>query len=183
MTDADTVNPPPDIRRRAAGIRLAAFDVDGTLTDGHLWYTDTGQELKAFHAHDGHGCKRLLQHGVEVALITARTSDAVSRRAAELGIHHVYQGESDKRQCLERLQQELSIAPEQTIFTGDDLADLPAMQASGLAVAVANAHPQVVPHVHWQTHHAGGNGAAREVCDLILAARAASGTEVSGAAT
>lgn len=160
-----------DVRRRASRIRLAAFDVDGTLTDGRLWYTEDGHELKAFHALDGHGLKRLLANGIEVAIITARVSRPVVVRAEELGIRHVYQGQSDKRTCLTELQQALDLSVEQTAFTGDDLSDLPAMQVSGLAVAVANAHPQVTPHTHWQTRRQGGSGAAREVCDLILAAQ------------
>ncbi len=160
-----------DARQRAARIRLAAFDVDGTLTDGRLWYTEDGHELKAFHALDGHGLKRLLANGIEVALITARVSRPVVVRAEELGIRHVYQGQSDKRMCLAELQQALEVTVEQTAFTGDDLSDLPAMQTSGLAVAVANAHPQVSAHTHWQTRREGGHGAVREVCDLILAAQ------------
>lgn len=159
------------VRARAARIRLAAFDVDGTLTDGRLWYTEDGHELKVFHAHDGHGLKRLLGNGIIVAIITARVSHPVALRARELGIDHVYQGQSDKRSCLNELQKALGIPPEQTSFTGDDLSDVPAMQASGLAIAVANAHPQVLPFVHWQTRQRGGDGAAREVCDLILTAQ------------
>ncbi len=164
-------NVPDSARERAARIRLAAFDVDGTLTDGRLWYTEDGHELKVFHAHDGHGLKRLLANGIEVALITARVSRPVLLRAEELGIDHVYQGQSDKRACLAELQQALGLDAAQTAFTGDDLSDVPAMQVSGLAVAVANAHPQVVPHTHWQTRRQGGDGAAREVCDMILAAQ------------
>lgn len=162
---------PEDVRVRAAKIRLAAFDVDGTLTDGRLWYTEDGHELKVFHSHDGHGLKRLRAHGIEVAIITARVSRPVSLRAEELGIAHVYQGQSDKRACLNELQQALDLSPEQVAFVGDDLSDVPAMRISGLAVAVANAHPQVVSYTHWQTRHSGGDGAAREVCDLILAAQ------------
>lgn len=164
-------NVPEDVRARAARIRLAAFDVDGTLTDGRLWYTEDGHELKAFHALDGHGLKRLLASGIEVAVITARVSRPVIVRADELGIRHVYQGQSDKRDCLTELQQALDLSVEQTAFTGDDLSDLPAMQVSGLAVAVANAHPQVLAHTHWQTRRQGGDGAVREVCDMILAAQ------------
>ncbi len=159
------------VMARAARIRLAAFDVDGTLTDGRLWYTEDGHELKAFNALDGHGLKRLMANGVEVAIITARLSRPVSVRADELGIRHVYQGQSDKRACLAELQQALGIATSETAFTGDDLSDLPAMRGSGLAVAVANAHWQVLPHVHWRTPSRGGHGAVREVCDLILAAQ------------
>ncbi|HEX7339212.1 MAG TPA: HAD-IIIA family hydrolase [Rhodanobacteraceae bacterium] len=159
------------VRERASRIRLAAFDVDGTLTDGRLWYTEDGHELKAFHAHDGHGLKRLMAHGITVAIITARVSRPVALRAEELGIDHVYQGQKDKRACLAQLQKALGVTAEQTAFTGDDLSDVPAMQVSGLAVAVANAHTQVLPYTHWQTRQCGGDGAAREVCDLILSAQ------------
>jgi 3-deoxy-D-manno-octulosonate 8-phosphate phosphatase (KDO 8-P phosphatase) len=160
-----------DIRQRAARIRLVAFDVDGTLTDGRLWYTEDGRELKVFHAHDGHGLKRLLANGIEVALVTARISRPVALRAEELGITHVYQGQSDKRACMIELQQALELARDATCFVGDDLSDVPAMEVCGLAVAVANAHPQVVPYAQWQTRRPGGDGAVREVCDLLLAAQ------------
>jgi|SRR5699024_512958 len=164
-------NVPEDVRSRAARIRLAAFDVDGTLTDGRLWYTEDGHELKVFHAHDGHGLKRLLANGIEVAIITARVSHPVSLRADELGITHVYQGQKDKRACLDELQKALDLTPDQTAFVGDDLSDVPAMQISGFAAAVANAHPQVLPFTHWQTSRQGGHGAVREVCDMIRAAQ------------
>ncbi|HEX7341582.1 MAG TPA: HAD family hydrolase [Rhodanobacteraceae bacterium] len=162
---------PDSVRTRAARIRLATFDVDGTLTDGRLWYTEDAHEIKVFHAHDGYGLKRLAANGITVAIITARVSRPVALRAEELGIDHVYQGQSDKRACLTELQQALGITPEQTAFTGDDLSDVPAMQVAGLAIAVANAHPQVIPYTHWQTRRHGGDGAAREVCDLLLAAQ------------
>lgn len=162
---------PDAVLARAARITLAAFDVDGTLTSGALWYTEDGHELKVFHAHDGYGLKRLAAHGITVALISARVSRPVALRAQELGIDHVYQGQSDKGMCLQELQSALGITMEHTAFTGDDLSDIPAMQRAGLAMAVANAHPQLVPYANWQTLHRGGQGAVREVCDLILAAQ------------
>ncbi len=162
---------PEDVRARAARIRLAAFDVDGTLTSGALWYTEDGHELKVFHAHDGHGLKRLLAHDVTVALISARVSHPVALRAEELGIDHVYQGQLDKGACLAELQAALGVGTDATAFTGDDVTDVPAMRHAGLAIAVANAHPQVLPHAHWQTRQRGGHGAVREVCDLILGAQ------------
>jgi len=162
---------PADLLARAAAIRLAAFDVDGTLTDGRLWYGEDGHEAKLFHVHDGLGLKRLQANGVQVAFVTARISHPVALRAEELGIAHVYQGQGDKRGCLQSLLEALHLAPEQAAFTGDDLPDLPAMRLAGLAVAVANAHPWVAEAAHWQTRLAGGMGAAREVCDLILHAQ------------
>ncbi len=162
---------PADIRARAARVRLAVFDVDGTLTDGRLWYGEDGRETKVFHVHDGLGLKRLQAHGVQVALITARISHPVALRAEELDIAHVYQGQNDKRACLLELLDALQLTPEQAAFVGDDLPDLAPMGIAGLAVAVANAHPWVVAQAHWQTLQRGGRGAAREACDLILLAQ------------
>jgi 3-deoxy-D-manno-octulosonate 8-phosphate phosphatase (KDO 8-P phosphatase) len=170
-------NLPADILARAAKIRLAVFDVDGTLTDGRLWYGEDGRETKVFHVHDGLGLKRLQANGVQVAIITARISHPVALRAEELDIAHVYQGQSDKRACLRELLDALNLAPEQAAFTGDDLPDLPPMHLAGLAVAVANAHPWVAEAAHWQTARSGGMGAAREVCDLILHAQGKSDAE------
>lgn len=162
---------PPAVLARAAKIRAAAFDVDGTLTDGRLWYGEDGLEAKQFHVHDGLGLKRLQANGIAVALITARISHPVALRAEELGIAHIYQGQGDKRACLETLLDALDLTPEQVAFTGDDLPDLPAMHLAGLAIAVANAHPWVIRETHWQTRLPGGMGAAREVADLLLLAQ------------
>jgi 3-deoxy-D-manno-octulosonate 8-phosphate phosphatase (KDO 8-P phosphatase) len=170
---------PADIRERAARIRLAVFDVDGVLTDGKLWYTADGHELKAFHAHDGLGLKRLLAKGIEVAVITARLSHVVTERMAELGVAHVYQDQKDKRACLIRLRNALRLAPGQVAYTGDDLPDLAPMQDAGLSIAVANAHPWVRERAHWRTRLGGGCGAAREVCDLILASQGHAETELA----
>jgi len=162
---------PADLLARAAKIRLAVFDVDGTLTDGRLWYAEDGRETKVFHVHDGLGLKRLQANGIQVAFITARISHPVALRAEELDIAHVYQGQRDKRACLQQLLEALSLSTEQAAFVGDDLPDLPPMRIAGLAVAVANAHPWVVEQAHWQTRKSGGMGAAREVCDLLLLAQ------------
>ncbi|HJU26650.1 MAG TPA: HAD hydrolase family protein [Rhodanobacteraceae bacterium] len=162
---------PKDILARAAKIRLVAFDVDGTLTDGRLLYGEDGHELKAFHVQDGHGLKRLMTHGVDVALVSARISHVVALRAEEVGIDHVYQGQFDKRACLEDLLHGAELSSEQAAFVGDDLTDLAPMRAAGFAVAVANAHPWVIERAHWRTKLEGGRGAVREVCDLILLAR------------
>lgn len=164
-------NLPADLLARAARIRLAAFDVDGTLTDGRLHYAEDGRETKVFHVQDGLGLKRLQANGIKVALITARISHAVTLRADELGITHVYQGQSDKCACLGDLLDALSLQPEQAAFIGDDLPDLPPMGLAGLAVATANAHPWVVERAHWRTSRCGGEGAAREVSDLLLQAQ------------
>ena len=168
---------PADVLDRAARIRLAVFDVDGTLTDGRLWYGEDGRETKVFHVHDGLGLKQLQANGVLVALITARISHPVALRAEELDIAHVYQGQSDKRASLLELLDALHLTTEQVAFIGDDLPDLPPMRIAGLAVAVANAHPWVAEQAHWQTSKSGGLGAAREVCDLILHAQGKSDAE------
>ena len=176
MSQADL---PADIRERAARIKLAVFDVDGVLTDGTLRYTADGHEIKTFHVHDGLGLKRLLANGIEVAVITARLSNIVTERMAELGVAHVYQDQKDKRSCLEQLLRALQLEPTQAAYTGDDLPDLAAMQCVGLAVAVANAHVWVRERAHWRTRLCGGAGAAREVCDLILAAQGMAEAELA----
>jgi 3-deoxy-D-manno-octulosonate 8-phosphate phosphatase (KDO 8-P phosphatase) len=168
---SDPIDIPADVHARAARIRLVAFDVDGTLTDGRLWLAEDGRELKAFHVHDGLGIKRLREHGIEVAIISTRISRAVELRAEELGIDHVYQGKADKLACLKEILTALNVAPDCAAFVGDDVSDLPPMRACGLAVAVANARPEVAGEAHWRTRSPGGGGGAREACDLILAAR------------
>lgn len=162
---------PDQARERARAIRLLALDVDGTLTDGRLQLSSDGSETKAFSALDGQGMKLLREVGIEVALITARTSDVVAKRAAELGIKHVYQGAHDKRGSLRALCQILGLEAHQVAYMGDDLPDLPAMSWVGLAVAPANAHPWICERVHWITASEGGAGAARELCDMILDAQ------------
>jgi 3-deoxy-D-manno-octulosonate 8-phosphate phosphatase (KDO 8-P phosphatase) len=170
---------PADILARASHIRLAVFDVDGVLTDGRLWYADDGRELKAFHVRDGLGLKRLLANGVEVAIITGRSSPMVTERTAELGIAHVYQDQDDKAACLRQLLHALRVEPGETAYTGDDLPDLAPMSLVGLAIAVANAHPALEHRCHWRTRLEGGAGAVREVCDLILAARGCTASELA----
>lgn len=165
-------NIPADILARAAKIRLVAFDVDGTLTDGRLWMTEDGREIKAFHTHDGLGIKLLRKRGIEVALISARISHAVELRAEQLGIDHVYQGKTDKLGCFQDILHALGLAADEAAYVGDDLTDLPPMRACGLAIAVANARPEVAREAAWQTRASGGMGAAREVCDFIIAAQA-----------
>jgi 3-deoxy-D-manno-octulosonate 8-phosphate phosphatase (KDO 8-P phosphatase) len=168
-----------DIRTRAARIKLAVFDVDGVLTDGKLWYAEDGHELKAFHVHDGLGLKRLLANGIEVAIITARLSPLVTERMAELGVAHVYQGQSDKLACFEQLRSALKLDAADVAYTGDDLPDLKVMMRVGLAIAPTNAHPWVAARAHWRTEHAGGTGVAREVCDLLLAAQGKAESELA----
>ena len=171
---------PADIRERAAQVKLAMFDVDGVLTDGKLYYSDDGRESKAFHVHDGFGLKRLMANGIEVAIITARMSHMVTERTAELGIAHVYQGQESKLACYEQLIYALKLAPEHCAYCGDDLPDLAVMQRVGLSIAVANAHAWVRERARWRTQARGGDGAVREVCDLLLAAQGKAELELAG---
>ena len=160
----------PAVLGRARAIRLVAFDVDGVLTDGGL-LSDGAREYQRFNVRDGHGFKMLHKHGVRTAIISGRSSRAVSSRAAELGVEMVYQGQADKAAALERLLAESGLALAQIAYVGDDVVDLPVLCRVGLAVAVNDAHPLVLEHCHWQTPRAGGRGAGRDVCELILRAQ------------
>lgn len=161
---------PADILQRAAKVRLACFDVDGTLTDGRLWFDADGRESKAFNVLDGQGLALLRKAGIEVAFVTARDSAAAAHRARDLGVRsHV--GVGDKRACVVALAGELGIGMDQVSFMGDDLPDLPVMRAVGFAVAPADAHAWTRERVHWCTAARAGEGAARELCDLLLQAQ------------
>ncbi|MDX1433323.1 MAG: 3-deoxy-manno-octulosonate-8-phosphatase KdsC [Gammaproteobacteria bacterium] len=163
--------PPAAVLERAARVRLVVFDVDGVLTDGRLLIGDNGVEYKAFHSRDGHGMKMLKATGVELAIITGRRSRLVAERMASLGITHVHQGSAEKLPVFDGMIAELGMDAEVVAYVGDDVVDLPVMARAGFAVAVADAHPLVREHAHWCTGSAGGRGAAREVCDLIMRAQ------------
>jgi 3-deoxy-D-manno-octulosonate 8-phosphate phosphatase (KDO 8-P phosphatase) len=154
-----------------AGIALLVLDVDGVLTDGRLYYGPRGEALKVFDVKDGYGLKNLMRAGVEVAIISGRRSAAVARRARELGIRHVFQGAGDKLPVFERLRKRLKLAASQCACVGDDLPDVPLMRVAGLAFAVADAHPAAIQAAHMATPNAGGRGAVRDICDLLIAAR------------
>jgi 3-deoxy-D-manno-octulosonate 8-phosphate phosphatase (KDO 8-P phosphatase) len=149
-------------------IRLLVLDVDGVLTDGRLYYGPDGEALKVFHVRDGHGIKQLLSAGIDVAIISGRQSQSVARRAAELGIRHVYQGVDDKGLVLQQLLDQLSISASAAACLVDDTPDLPMMAIVGLPIAVADAHPSVLRAAVWTTQAPGGGGAAREVADRLL---------------
>lgn len=149
-------------------IRLVVLDVDGVLTDGRLLIGEDGTESKAFNIRDGHGIKMLQQAGVVVGIITGRTSASVKHRATDLSVEHLYQGREDKLTALNELLTKLTLQPAQAAFVGDDVVDLPAMLKVGLAVAVSDAHELVKEHAHWVTPGAGGHGAVREVCEMIM---------------
>lgn len=159
------------LRARAGVIKLVVFDVDGTLTNGDLILGDGGLEFKVFHVRDGQGLVMLREAGLEVAVITSRSSAVVAERMQALGIRYVYQGRNDKLAALRELLAALNLQPAQCACVGDDLPDLPLLARAGLAVAVADAHPAVRARAHWCTQSPGGRGAAREVCDFILDAQ------------
>ena len=156
---------------RIKPLRLIAFDVDGVLTDGGLYLSDSGEEFKRFNTLDGHGLKMLKASGVELAIITGRTSKCVELRAKNLGITRLYQGVEDKLAVMQSLLAELKLAPEAAAFMGDDVVDLPVMRRVGLALSVPGA-PQIVrDHAHYVSQRDAGHGAVREVCELILGAQ------------
>ena len=160
------------LQERASRIRLAIFDVDGVLTDGRLYFMPDGTEFKSFNTLDGHGIKMLIASGVQTAIISGRSSPLVERRAANLGIQHLIQGREDKLTALGELRKKVPVELEQIAFLGDDLPDLPVMRRVGLGMAVATAASFVREHAHGVTRNAGGAGAAREFCELIMRAQA-----------
>ena len=156
---------------RAKKIELLLLDVDGVLTDGTITYTHDGGESKGFNTQDGFGLRILQESGVAVGLITARISEAVSRRAADLGFAYLYQGRDDKTAVYNEILQQAGFDRQQTGYMGDDLLDLPLLSQVGCAFAPANAVAEVRQRVHYTTERNGGHGAVREVCELILEAR------------
>ena len=155
----------------AARIRLLVLDVDGVLTDGRLYFGPRGEALKAFHVRDGAGMKQLTAAGVAVAVISGRRSQMTRRRCRELGVRHVMQGVTDKLGAFRRLCARLEVPPAACACIGDDTPDVPLMRAAGLAFAVADAHRDALRAAHIVTALPGGQGAVREVCDFLLAAR------------
>ena len=155
----------------AANIKLVVFDVDGVLTDGKLILGENGNEYKCFHVRDGQGLVMLMKTECKVAVITARSSKIVAERMASLGIKYIYQGEENKGKALTKLINKLGIKFADVAYVGDDVIDLPAMNKVGLPIAVADAHPEVKKLAKLITQNNGGNGAAREVCELIMNAQ------------
>jgi 3-deoxy-D-manno-octulosonate 8-phosphate phosphatase (KDO 8-P phosphatase) len=156
----------------AARVDVVVFDVDGVLTDGRLYLGDDGTEFKAFHVRDGHGFKLLREAGVKTAALSGRRSSAVTRRLEELQVDLHRQGCQHKDQDFADLLRHFGIDGVQAAYLGDDVIDLPARRMAGLPVAVADAHPTVRAAARWTTALGGGRGAARELCDLIVDARA-----------
>ncbi|WP_027874565.1 KdsC family phosphatase [Spongiibacter marinus] len=156
------------ILEKAKTVTLLAMDVDGVLTDGSLYFGNSGEEMKTFSILDGLGIKLLRDVGIRPAIITGRTSELLLRRARELSIDLIYQGREDKGTALEELRQDLKLSYDQIAYVGDDLPDLAAIRAAGLGITVANGHHFVARHADWQTRAAGGSGAVREIAELIL---------------
>ena len=155
----------------ARAVRLMAFDVDGVMTDGTIYYTDEGVELKGFNALDGAGLKMLERAGVAVAIITGRRARCVELRAENLGIARLHQGVHDKAACMQAMLDELGLQPAQAGYMGDDVMDLPLMRLCGFAAAPADGHESARLAATLVTRKGGGRGAVREVCDFILAAQ------------
>ena len=160
-----------DATTKAAAIKLMIFDVDGILTDGSLHFGPDGEALKTFNVLDGQGIRLLQNAGIATAIISARQSAIVSKRASDLGITHVRQGIHDKKMAFLALLAELHITSNECGFIGDDVIDLPVLSRVGFAASVPNGHPEVRSRVDYVTTAAGGKGAAREVCDFILKAQ------------
>ncbi|WP_317205321.1 KdsC family phosphatase [Janthinobacterium sp.] len=165
------MTPGDEVLRRAAAVRLMIFDVDGVLTEGTLHYGPDGEMMKTFNVHDGLGIKLLQESGVQTAIISARRSDIVTRRAADLGISHVHQGGHDKLTPFQNLLDKTGLTAAQCGFIGDDVVDLPILSRAGFAVGVPNGRAEVRQMVHHVTQAAGGHGAVREVCELLLRAQ------------
>ena len=159
------------LRERASNIRMLVLDVDGVLTDGKLYFDHAGNEMKAFNTRDGMGMKALQRIGIEVAVITGRKSGAVAHRMAQLGIQHVYQGREDKLDAFLNLLEITGLDAGQVCFAGDDWIDLPVLLRVGLAISVADAEDRVKQQAHWITRRNGGDGAVREICNLLLIAQ------------
>jgi 3-deoxy-D-manno-octulosonate 8-phosphate phosphatase (KDO 8-P phosphatase) len=159
------------LRRRAAAVRLVALDVDGVLTDGRLYFGARGESLKAFDVRDGVGIRWLQDAGIELALITGRTSGIVAARARDLGIRRVMQGQRDKHAALQRLLAQAGRSVRECAYMGDDWPDLPVLGAVGLAATVADAPEEIKRSVHWVAPSPGGRGAVRDLAGLILRAQ------------
>jgi 3-deoxy-D-manno-octulosonate 8-phosphate phosphatase (KDO 8-P phosphatase) len=161
-------------------VRLVAFDIDGVFTDGRFYLSNQGVESKSFNTQDGYGIRQLLSAGVEVAIISGRRSAAVDQRMAELGVSHIIQGSRDKIADFDALTATLGIVDSDCVYVGDDIPDLPLLNKVGFSFAVANAVSQVREQCAYITQARGGHGAVREVCDLLLAARAEADAEAAG---
>lgn len=158
-----------ELHKKLSQVKLLALDVDGVLTDGGLYYTEAGEELKKFNVKDGMGIKLLLQGGIEVALITTSVSSSVQYRARKLGIPHVFLGAEDKLSVLKELCEQLKVELEQVAYVGDDINDVPVMEEVGCPLTVADAMEGNLACAIYISSRVGGSGAVREICELIIA--------------
>ncbi len=159
------------LQERATAVSLLVLDVDGVLTDGRIYFDKDGNEMQSFNTRDGLGMKTLQRCGVEIAVLSGRTSAAVTHRMAQIGIEHVYQGCENKLDAFMQLLNHTAVDARQVCFVGDDWIDLPVLLRAGLAVSVADADERVKERVHWVTQNNGGDGAVREICNLIMTAK------------
>ncbi len=171
MSIVDLSGYDPLLIDKASRIQMLVLDVDGVLTDGRLYFDNQGNEMKAFCTRDGLGMRALQLHNIGLALITGRQSGIVSHRAAQLGVKHVYQGRTDKLNAFNELLSDTGVDEQHICYAGDDWIDIPVLDRVGLAVTVPDADKLVKSRAHWVTSRDGGNGAVREICDLILAAQ------------
>jgi len=169
--EGDKIEIPERIAAKARQVRLLLLDVDGVLTDGTITYSDSGEEVKSFNARDGFGLNVLQKSGVEVGVITARSSKALARRLQDLSLNHVYQGVRHKVRAFEEILIDLGLKPFEVAYMGDDWLDLGLLGQVGLAVSVADGTLEARKAAHYVTTLGGGRGAVREVCDLLLRAQ------------
>jgi 3-deoxy-D-manno-octulosonate 8-phosphate phosphatase (KDO 8-P phosphatase) len=160
-----------ELQQRAARVKLLLMDCDGVLTDGRIWILENGEDQKAFHTRDGLGIDLLHRAGLKSGIISGRTSSALERRAQSLGVSYLWQGRADKHQAFAATLAQAQLAHDEVAYVGDDLTDLPLLRQAGFAVAVADAVAEVKEHAHYVTEANGGNGAVREVIELILKAQ------------
>lgn len=175
----ETLGTSTDVTSKARRVRLAVFDVDGVMTDGTLYLTDSGEQMKGFNSRDGLGIRLLQDSGIGTAILTGRRSQCVELRAKEIGISHVFQGVSDKAEGMARLLADLGISSEEASYMGDDLPDLPAMFGCGLRATVPEAPELVRRHADYVTRAAGGRGAVREFCELLMRAQGTFDTQIA----
>lgn len=153
---------------RASKVRLVVLDVDGVLSDGSIVISGEGELFKSFNVRDGLGIKLLQKAGIEVAILTGRTSTIVARRAEELGMKRIEQGKLKKLPTLLKMLDDFGVSPEELAYMGDDLPDLPCLRIAGFAATPRNGNPDLTPYIHWRSVHDGGRGAVREMAEHIL---------------
>ena len=155
------------LKTKLSNVKLLALDVDGVLTDGKLFYSENGEEFKAFDVKDGLGLKQLIDAGIDIAIITSRNSIAVEKRAEELGIKQIKQGVKNKLDALTKICRELKIEITECAYMGDDLPDYEVMASAGISLTVADAATEIIDLADWVSSRPGGQGAVREICEII----------------